>query len=97
MTLFLTSSPCDNNVPEGLDLPCIFDARNGFVENLRASVEPGAQLLIIASDPDAFAGNDEMAATLRAVSRRRKSNWRMCACWTAGTPVMRRSLSRKAA
>lgn len=55
MTLFLTSSPCDNNVPEGLDLPCIFDARNGFVENLRASVEPGAQLLIIASDPDAFA------------------------------------------
>ena len=61
MTLFLTSSPCDNNVPEGLDLPCIFDARNGFVENLRASVEPGAQLLIIASDPDAFAGNDEMA------------------------------------
>ena len=48
MTLFLTSSPCDNNVPEGLDLPCIFDARNGFVENLRASVEPGAQLLIIA-------------------------------------------------
>ena len=63
MTLFLTSSPCDHNVPEGLDLPCIFDARNGFVENLRASVEPGAQLLIIASDPDAFAGNDEMAAT----------------------------------
>lgn len=63
MTLFLTSSPCDNNVPEGLDLPCIFDARNGFVENLLASVEPGAQLLIIASDPDAFAGNDEMAAT----------------------------------
>ena len=63
MTYFLTSSPCDNNVPEGLDLPCIFDARNGFVENLRASVEPGAQLLIIASDPDAFAGNDEMAAT----------------------------------
>ena len=66
MTLFLTSSPCDNNVPEGLDLPCIFDARNGFVENLRASVEPGAQLLIIASDPDAFAGNDEMAATFES-------------------------------
>lgn len=97
MTLFLTSSPCDNNVPEGLDLPCIFDARNGFVENLRASVEPGAQLLIIASDPDAFAGNDEMAATFEAVSRRRKSNWRMSAYWTAGTPMMRRSLSRKAA
>ena len=68
MTLFLTSSPCDNNVPEGLDLPCIFDARNGFVENLRASVEPGAQLLIIASDPDAFAGNDENAAELVAQS-----------------------------
>lgn len=63
MTLFLTSSPCDNNVPEGLDLPCIFDARNGFVQNLRASVAPDAQLLIIASDPDAFALNDEMAET----------------------------------
>ena len=89
MTLFLTSSPCDNNVPEGLDLPCIFDARNGFVENLRASVEPGAQLLIIASDPDAFAGNDEMAATFEGCFA--------AACWTAGTPMMRRSLSRKAA
>ena len=87
MALFLTSSPCDNNVPEGLDLPCIFDARNGFVENLRASVEPGAQLLIIASDPDAFAGNDEMAATFESCF----------AYWTAGTPMMRRSLSRKAA
>lgn len=63
MTLFLTSSPCDDHVPEGLDLPCVFDARNGFVEALRASVEPGAQLLIIASDPDAFALNDEMAET----------------------------------
>ena len=97
MTLFLTSSPCDNNVPEGLDLPCIFDARNGFVENLRASVEPGAQLLIIASDPDAFAGNDEMAATFEGCFAAAEINWRMCACWTAGTPMMRRSLSRKAA
>ena len=28
MILFLTSSPCDNNVPEGVDLPCILDASN---------------------------------------------------------------------
>ena len=68
MTLFLTSSPCDNNVPEGLDLPCIFDARNGFVENLRASVEPGAQLLIIASDPDALfrGGGNRAGGCVRA-------------------------------
>ena len=94
MTLFLTSSPCDNNVPEGLDLPCIFDARNGFVENLRASVEPGAQLLIIASDPDAFAGNDEMAVTFEVdyilgLTDEPKPYPK--------TSVMRRSLSRKAA
>ena len=63
MLLFLTSSPCDDDVPEGVDLPCIFDVRNGFVENLQACVEPGTRGLIIAADPDNFAMNDEMAAT----------------------------------
>ena len=35
MILFLTSSPCDNNVPEGVDLPCIFNEVTGFVDRLR--------------------------------------------------------------
>lgn len=63
MVLFLTSSPCDDNVPEGVDLPCIFDERNGFVENLRACFEPGMRCVIVAASPDAYGLNDEMAAT----------------------------------
>lgn len=63
MILFLTSSPCDDHVPAGVDLPCIFDERNGFVENLQACFEPGISGVIIASDPDNFAMNDEMAST----------------------------------
>ncbi|MGN0778388.1 MAG: Type 1 glutamine amidotransferase-like domain-containing protein [Aristaeellaceae bacterium] len=63
MVLFLTSSPCDDNVPEGVDLPCIFDERNGFVDNLRDCCEPGMRGIIIAADPDNFDMNDEMAST----------------------------------
>ncbi|MBQ8653995.1 MAG: Type 1 glutamine amidotransferase-like domain-containing protein [Clostridia bacterium] len=63
MVLFLTSSPCDDNVPEGVELPCIFDVRNGFVENLQACFEPGMSGIIIAADPDNHEMNDEMAQT----------------------------------
>lgn len=63
MILFLTSSPCDNNVPEGVDLPCILNEANGFVDRLRACWRPDSSLLIVASDPDAFDSNDEMAQT----------------------------------
>lgn len=63
MTLFLTSSPCDDNVPEGCELPCIYYERNGFVENLRNYVAPGRRFLVIAAWPDAHARNDEMAQT----------------------------------
>lgn len=63
MILFLTSSPCSNDVPHGVDLPCILDRRNGFVRRLRRCVKPHAELLIIASDPESFEANDEMAAT----------------------------------
>ena len=38
MILFMTSSPCDDHVPEGVQLPCILDESNGFVDNLRRSV-----------------------------------------------------------
>ena len=63
MTLFLTSSPCDDNVPEGCELPCIYFERNGFVANLQRYVAPGGRFLVIAAWPDAHVRNDEMAAT----------------------------------
>jgi len=66
MVLFLTSSPCDDQVPEGVELPCIFFESNRFVENLRSCVEPGANFLVIAADPDSHDLNDEMAETFAA-------------------------------
>lgn len=60
MHLFLTSSPCNDDVPAGADLPCIFFERNHFVENLRARVKPDARLVVVAADPDSFDMNDEM-------------------------------------
>ena len=66
MHLFLTSSPCNDDVPEGVELPCIFNEENGFVENLRDRVPPNARLVVVAADPLAFDGNDEMADTFAA-------------------------------
>ena len=66
MILFQTSSPCDNNVPEGVDLPCIFFEGNGFVENLRRYIGPSARLAVVPADPDSFDLNDEMAETFAA-------------------------------
>ena len=63
MTLFLTSSPCWDDVPEGCALPCIFDERNGFVEALREAVAPGSRCVIVASAPWDFDRLEEMAAT----------------------------------
>ena len=63
MTLFLTSSPCDDNTPEGCELPCIYFERNAFVDNLRKYVTPGGCFLVIAAWPDDHARNDEMAQT----------------------------------
>ena len=63
MHLFLTSSPCNDDVPEGVELPCVFNEENGFVENLRDRVPQNAHLLVVAADPLAFDGNDEMADT----------------------------------
>ncbi|MGN1368880.1 MAG: Type 1 glutamine amidotransferase-like domain-containing protein [Aristaeellaceae bacterium] len=63
MILFLTSSPCEDNVPENVNLPCIFFERNAFVTNLQRFVQPGGRFLAIASYPDGHARNDEMAQT----------------------------------
>ena len=63
MTLFLTSSPCWDDVPAGCDLPCIFDERNGFVDALRESVAPESRCVIVASAPWDFDRLEEMADT----------------------------------
>jgi len=63
MHLFLTSSPCNDDVPFGVDLPCIFFEKNRFVENLQKRVRPNARLLVIPADPESFFLNDEMADT----------------------------------
>ena len=63
MPLYLTSSPCDDAVPAGCGLPCIFFQRNAFVENLRRHVAPGGRFLAIAAWKDDHARNDEMALT----------------------------------
>lgn len=63
MHLFLTSSPCDDHVPEGACLPCILDRSNSFVDNLLARFVPGQSLVVIAADPLNFGLNDEMADT----------------------------------
>lgn len=63
MHLFLTSSPCDDNVPEGVDLPCIFFERNGFAVRLRHRVGRRARLTVVAADPGNHELNDEMTMT----------------------------------
>jgi len=63
MHLFLTSSPCDDNVPEGVHLPCILDASNGFVDRLTACFKPDSRMVIVAASPHNFALNDEMRET----------------------------------
>lgn len=63
MIVFLTSSPCDDQVPEGVDLPCILFEKNGFVEQLRQVWQPGGNCLIVAADPENTELNDQMAKT----------------------------------
>ena len=63
MTLFLTSSPCWDDVPESCDLPCVFDERNGFVAALRGAVAPGARCAFVASDPSTYDRLEEFADT----------------------------------
>ena len=63
MILFMTSSPCDDHVPEGIQLPCILDESNGFVDNLRSCWKPDSRLVVICSDAYNFPLNDEMCDT----------------------------------
>ena len=60
MNLFLTSSPCEDDVPQGVDLPFVLREENGFVERLSRCWKPDSRFLFIAADPNATARNDEM-------------------------------------
>lgn len=64
MTLFLTSNPFSNEVPEGADFPCILNEENGFVERLEQVWKPDSQCLILSADPEDTEGNDEMTKTI---------------------------------
>ncbi len=63
MVVFLTSSPCDDNVPDGVSLPCILNRENGFVDKMRQWWHPDSIGVIIAANPCNFALNDEMRDT----------------------------------
>lgn len=65
MKLFLTSSPCDDCVPGGLDLPCILNRENGFVDHMAEDWKPDSRGLIISAFPDHFDLNDEMRETFQ--------------------------------
>lgn len=63
MTLFMTSSPCDDNVPAGVHLPCILDISNRFVDHLRDCWKPDSRLVVVCSDAYNYPLNDEMCDT----------------------------------
>lgn len=69
MHLFLTSSPCDDLVPKGVDLPCIFFERNGFVKRMKERVKPNARFTVVAADPDNDPLNEEMVETFAGCFR----------------------------
>lgn len=63
MKLFITSSPCDDNVPEGVQLSCILFEKNQFVKNLKKDWKPDSKVLIITAFEDNDPDNDEMRDT----------------------------------
>lgn len=64
MFAFLTSSPFRDC--EG-DLPFCLNEANGFVERLRAVWKPNSRCVIVASDPDNYEENDQMAEVIPEV------------------------------
>lgn len=67
MIVFLTSSPCRREAPDGIDLPCILNEANGFVTRLQEHWKENSRGLVICSDPDNFDMNEEMTGTFRSV------------------------------
>ncbi len=65
MVLFLTSSPCDNDVPAHMHLPCCYFTRNSFVANLKKYWKQNSRCVIIAANPDNYEKSEEMVFTFR--------------------------------
>ena len=63
MILFLTSSPCDDDIPKSAGIPCGLFRRNHFVENMKRYWKPDSRTLIISAFPDNYPADDEMADT----------------------------------
>lgn len=63
MTLFLTSSPCDDHVPSHMHLPCCYLEKNDFVKNLKKYWKQNTKCLIISAAPHNFGLNNEMTYT----------------------------------
>ena len=66
MTLFLTSSPCDDEGARGLGIPFIYWKKNGFADALKARVPAGAEGVMLAAYPAEHERNDAMAADFAA-------------------------------
>lgn len=66
MNLFLTSSPCTRGAPEGVNIPCLLNEANGFVDRLARCWKPNSKCCIVSANPDNFPMNDEMASTFQA-------------------------------
>lgn len=65
MILFLTSSPCSGGFPQNVQIPCVLNEENEFVEKLSQHWKTDSRCLIVSSDPDEFERNDEMQETFR--------------------------------
>lgn len=69
MILFLTSSPSGCPFDPGPAVP-ILDPHNSFLENLHAAwPQQAPRCLMLAADPDSFAGNDQMRDAFSASFR----------------------------
>lgn len=65
MIVFLTSSPTGPFAGENRRIVHGLDRLNGFVDRLRERWKDNSRCLMIAADPDEYAGNDEMGRFFR--------------------------------
>ena len=61
MRLFLTSSPCTEGAPDGVDLPFLWREENGFARRLMESLPAAGRAVMIAAWPEDHERNDRMA------------------------------------
>lgn len=69
MRLFLTSSPCIPCPPGPVQIPCVWNRENGFVERMKEGWRENSRCLIICADPENAPLNDEMRDTFEKAFR----------------------------